>query len=126
MELAKYSMGIGDRFGRQGTAQLRALLMARNDGVDVNPVWNKSHREHSIIGTEPILPPNSQSFIPQLPMLRESSPTVSDMTFIAVNIMRNMRLNMSSAASDRHCSGTERAETSIRMVQVRFMMDRVR
>jgi hypothetical protein len=53
MELAKYSMGIGDRFGRQGRAQLRAFLMARDAGVTVVPVWNKSHREHTIVGTDP-------------------------------------------------------------------------
>jgi len=46
-------MGIGDRFGRQGAAQLRAILKANEDGVDIDPVWNKSHREHVITGTEP-------------------------------------------------------------------------
>lgn len=53
MILGKYSMGIGDRFARQGRAQLRALIRARADGVDITPVWNKSHREHTIIGTAP-------------------------------------------------------------------------
>ena len=53
MKLEKYSMGIGDRFARQGKAQLRALARARESGVDVAPVWNKSHREHTIIGTQP-------------------------------------------------------------------------
>ena len=51
--LSKYSMGIGDRFGRQGAAQLDALLLARHHGIDVTPVWNKSHREHTIVGTRP-------------------------------------------------------------------------
>jgi len=51
MELQKYSFGVGDRFGRQGQAQLRAIMLARRDGVNVTPVWNKSHREHTIIGT---------------------------------------------------------------------------
>ncbi len=52
--LAKYSMGIGDRFGRQGRAQLEAFrLLAKNEGVNVAPVWNKSNREHTIIGTKP-------------------------------------------------------------------------
>jgi len=46
MVLGRYSIGIGDRFGRQGEAQLRALTKARDDGLDVVPVWNKSHREH--------------------------------------------------------------------------------
>ncbi|NQU43144.1 hypothetical protein HQ520_07650 [bacterium] len=53
MELEKYSMGIGDRFARQGKAQLQALIRAKDDGMDVVPVWNKSHREHMIIGTSP-------------------------------------------------------------------------
>ena len=53
MQLDKYSIGIGDRFGRQGKAQLQAALRAREAGVAVTPVWNKSYREHSIIGTSP-------------------------------------------------------------------------
>jgi len=53
MKIEKYSMGIGDRFGCQGAAQLRALMLARELGVTIVPVWNKSFREHSIIGTSP-------------------------------------------------------------------------
>lgn len=53
MKLAKYSMGVGDRFGRQGSAQLNAILGARATGIDVIPVWNKSFREHGIVGTQP-------------------------------------------------------------------------
>lgn len=53
MQLGKYSIGIGDRFGREGAAQLRALQRAAAAGVTVVPVWNKSNREHSIIGTAP-------------------------------------------------------------------------
>jgi hypothetical protein len=52
-ELARYSLGIGDRFGREGRAQLRALEAARQKGVPITPVWNKSNREHTIIGTSP-------------------------------------------------------------------------
>lgn len=52
-KLAKYSIGIGDRFGHQGKAQLEALMKARADGVDIIPVWNKSYREHAIIKTQP-------------------------------------------------------------------------
>jgi hypothetical protein len=51
--LGKYSFGIGDRFCRQGKAQLAALLKAKEQGIDITPVWNKSHREHTIIGTRP-------------------------------------------------------------------------
>ncbi len=51
--LAKYSIGIGDRFGHEGVAQLHALEQARNSGILVVPVWNKSYREHSIIGSTP-------------------------------------------------------------------------
>ena len=51
--LAKYSFGIGDRFRHQGVAQLAAFVGARQLGADVVPVWNKSNREHLIVGTEP-------------------------------------------------------------------------
>jgi hypothetical protein len=53
LTLPKYSIGIGDRFARQGPAQLDALRFARDRGVDVAPVWNKSHREHTIVGSTP-------------------------------------------------------------------------
>lgn len=53
MILGKYSFGIGDRFGHQGKAQLSAVIKAREQGLDITPVWNKSHREHCIIGTVP-------------------------------------------------------------------------
>ena len=54
MRLEKYSMGLGDRFLHQGTAQLRAIAKAKEAGVDITPVWNKSDREHKIVGTEPV------------------------------------------------------------------------
>lgn len=53
MELGKYSFGVGDRFNRQGEAQLSALIMATAEGVEVTPVWNKSNREHNIVHSEP-------------------------------------------------------------------------
>ena len=53
MNLGKYSFGTGDRFGKQGKAQLEAMVEAGKAGVEVTPVWNKSHREHTIIGTKP-------------------------------------------------------------------------
>lgn len=53
MGLNKYSIGIGDRFGHQGKAQLQALIEAAEHGIEITPVWNKSFREHSIIGTTP-------------------------------------------------------------------------
>jgi hypothetical protein len=49
----KYSMGLGDRFGHQGAAQLRAITEASSRGVEITPVWNKSNREHNIIGSDP-------------------------------------------------------------------------
>lgn len=54
MLLPKYTMGVGDRFGREGQAQLAALSRARKEGIEISPVWNKSFREHSIIHTEPL------------------------------------------------------------------------
>jgi hypothetical protein len=53
LPLGKFSFGMGDRFGHQGRAQLRACLRAAERGVEVVPVWNKSNREHTLIGTEP-------------------------------------------------------------------------
>jgi len=53
VRLAKYSMGIGDRFAQQGRAQLSAFLRAQEMGVEVIPVWNKSNREHNIVHSEP-------------------------------------------------------------------------
>lgn len=53
MILGKYSFGIGDRFCHQGRAQLSAVIKAKENGLDITPVWNKSHREHTIIGTVP-------------------------------------------------------------------------
>ena len=51
MQLKKYSFGTGDRFGQQGNAQLQAVKKAKEQGVDIAIVWNKSHREHMIVGT---------------------------------------------------------------------------
>ncbi|MBD3239579.1 MAG: hypothetical protein GF331_03265 [Chitinivibrionales bacterium] len=53
MQIGTYSLGVGDRFGREGKAQLMAVARAKQAGIDVVPVWNKSHREHTIIGTSP-------------------------------------------------------------------------
>jgi len=53
MELEKYSFGVGDRFGMQGAAQLRALQKAAAAGLQIVPVWNKSNREHLIVETAP-------------------------------------------------------------------------
>jgi hypothetical protein len=53
LKLPKYSVGVGDRFAHQAKAQLAACIEAEKQGVVVAPVWNKSNREHTIIGTEP-------------------------------------------------------------------------
>src|SRR6185312_14649730 len=53
MKLPRFSMGIGDRFAHQGKAQLAAFVKAKQLGVDVAPVWNKSNREHLIVHSEP-------------------------------------------------------------------------
>lgn len=53
LRLDKYSVGTGDRFAHQAKAQLQACLQALQQGVEVIPVWNKSNREHNIIGSEP-------------------------------------------------------------------------
>ena len=55
MKIGKYSFGIGDRFAHEGVNQLKALIEAEERfGVHFVPVWNKSNREHQIVGTEPI------------------------------------------------------------------------
>ena len=54
MKIGKYSFGTGDRFAHEGVNQLKALIEAEKlFGVHFVPVWNKSNREHNIIGTEP-------------------------------------------------------------------------
>jgi len=53
MQLEKFSMGIGDRFYHQGAAQLQGIISYSTDHVKVSPVWNKSYREHQIVGTKP-------------------------------------------------------------------------
>ena len=52
--LGKYSFGLGDRFGHQGSAQLKAIIAASEKNIDITPVWNKSNREHTTIGTQPV------------------------------------------------------------------------
>jgi len=51
--IEKYSFGIGDRFAHQGKAQLEALVQAKQLGVELTPVWNKSFREHTFVHTHP-------------------------------------------------------------------------
>lgn len=53
LSLGKFSFGVGDRFAHQAKAQLHAFEMLARDGVVVSPVWNKSNREHTFIGSEP-------------------------------------------------------------------------
>ncbi len=53
LKLPKFSVGVGDRFAHQAKAQLAACVLAASAGVEVAPVWNKSNREHVIIGSEP-------------------------------------------------------------------------
>jgi hypothetical protein len=53
LKLPRFSVGVGDRFAHQAKAQLTACMKAAEAGVEVVPVWNKSNREHMIIGTEP-------------------------------------------------------------------------
>jgi tagaturonate epimerase len=53
LKLPKFSVGVGDRFAHQAKAQLQACVLAADAGVEVVPVWNKSNREHMIIGSEP-------------------------------------------------------------------------
>ncbi|MDP7655468.1 MAG: hypothetical protein QF706_05300, partial [Roseibacillus sp.] len=49
----KFTFGVGDRFAHQAEAQLRAFQQLADRGIPVTPVWNKSNREHLIVGSEP-------------------------------------------------------------------------
>ena len=51
--LPRYSFGVGDRFAHEAEAQLAAFERLAAEGVVVAPVWNKSNREHTFIGSEP-------------------------------------------------------------------------
>jgi hypothetical protein len=53
LTIPKYTFGVGDRFAHQARAQLRACMLAAEQGADVAPVWNKSYREHTTVGSEP-------------------------------------------------------------------------
>jgi hypothetical protein len=53
LRLEKLSLGVGDRFAHQAAAQLQACIAAAERGATVVPVWNKSNREHAIVGSEP-------------------------------------------------------------------------
>ena len=53
LTLPKYSFGVGDRFAHQAKAQLRTCRLAAEQGAEVVPVWNKSHREHTTVGSQP-------------------------------------------------------------------------
>jgi hypothetical protein len=53
LTLERLSVGVGDRFAHQAKSQLAAFQLLARDGVAATPVWNKSNREHSFIGSEP-------------------------------------------------------------------------
>lgn len=53
LTLNRFSFGVGDRFAHQAKAHLAAFQMLAKNGVHVAPVWNKSNREHTFIGSEP-------------------------------------------------------------------------
>jgi hypothetical protein len=54
MPLPRFSFGVGDRFAHEAEPQLAAFERLAAEGVVVAPVWNKSNREHSFIGSEPV------------------------------------------------------------------------
>ena len=53
LTIERFSVGVGDRFAHQAKAQLRAFQVLASEGVAVVPVWNKSNREHTFIGSQP-------------------------------------------------------------------------
>lgn len=53
LTLDRFSFGVGDRFAHQAKAHLAAFQKLAQKGIHVAPVWNKSNREHTFIGSEP-------------------------------------------------------------------------
>ncbi len=53
MDLPRFTFGVGDRFGFEAEAQLAAIQSIAVSGTLVHPIWNKSNREHTLIGSEP-------------------------------------------------------------------------
>ncbi len=53
LTLPRFSFGVGDRFAHEAAAQLAAFEKLAAAGVVAAPVWNKSNREHTFIGSEP-------------------------------------------------------------------------
>ncbi len=53
LKISKFTLGVGDRFAHQAAAQLQACILASEHGVEICPTWNKSNREHMIVGSEP-------------------------------------------------------------------------
>ena len=53
IEIGKYSFGTGDRFARQGAAQLKATIQAEATGLRLSHIWNKSFREHKTVHSDP-------------------------------------------------------------------------
>ncbi|MBI5801056.1 MAG: hypothetical protein HZA92_10085 [Verrucomicrobia bacterium] len=53
LTLEKFTIGVGDRFAHQAKSQLQAFQLAAAQGVAAVPVWNKSNREHTFIGSHP-------------------------------------------------------------------------
>ena len=51
--LGRFSLGVGDRFAHEAAPQLAAFEEMGRLGVEVTPVWNKSDREHRVVGSEP-------------------------------------------------------------------------
>jgi len=82
MILGKYSFGIGDRFCHQGKAQLAALMKAKEQGIDIAPVWNKSHRDRHIESAR-----GAGNFITEVSMDETDQPqTPVEMFFILAGI----------------------------------------
>ena len=53
LTLERFTFGVGDRFAHQAKAQLKAFQAIAAAGIEVVPVWNKSNREHTFIGSHP-------------------------------------------------------------------------
>ena len=90
--LEKFTFGVGDRFAHQAKAQLQAFIQAEKDEIDITPVWNKSNREHLIVGSEPESLSNAA---------REA---VTDLTWQKPHYIDADHINLETVDRFLHCS----------------------
>ena len=66
--ISKYSMGIGDRFGLEGSAQLRAFAAARDRGLS----FAEAMRRGVVAGSLACAKPGAQTSMPTAAEIEEA------------------------------------------------------